>query len=616
MTAKELSRLLSQRSEEVCTLLLPNGARKGSEWRVGSIHGEAGDSLRVVLVGEKAGLYKDFASGDKGGDLIDLWAAVHNVSISDAMRQACEYLKIPPSQTKAHKKYRRPELDSMDPGWVDIDPAIVYLQNERKITWVTLNEYGVRIRSDEFTGKKRIMAFPYYRDGELISIKYQSIDRKKDGGKDIWREKDTEPCLFGWQAIPQDARTVIICEGEIDALSWFDYGYPALSVPNGAGEGSKNEWVENDWEHLERFDEIFISMDMDSVGSSAIPGIVDRLGRHRCRVVSLPQKDCNECLKGDVDRSEIDYRVANAASLDPEELVRASDIENELIDAFFPPEGKPLGVNLPWRQLDERVRIRPNELSLWGGTNGSGKSQLVGQIAIDTMRQGGRVCIASMEMPRYKVLMRIARQALATEAPDHEEIYQLSKWYRDYLWIVDILGTAKRKRLLETMLYAHRRYDVDHVIIDSFLKCGIAEDDLNTQKAFVEELADFKNAHGVHIHLVAHTRKKEDEKQMPNKHDIRGSGAITDLVDNVFILWRNKPKEEQMRRLERGELDPKLNEARQKPDALLTCSKQRNGDWEGTAALWWETMCYQYLNCKDGSPIRYVETRGDYVPFD
>ncbi len=34
-----------------------------------------------------------------------------------------------------------------------------------------------------------------------------------------------------------------------------------------------------------------------------------------------------------------------------------------------------------------------------------------------------------------------------------------------------------------------------------------------------------------------------DEETQPNKFDIKGTGAITDLVDNVFIVWRNKKKE-------------------------------------------------------------------------
>ena len=39
-------------------------------------------------------------------------------------------------------------------------------------------------------------------------------------------------------------------------------------------------------------------------------------------------------------------------------------------------------------------------------------------------------------------------------------------------------------------------------------------------------------------------RKLQDETKIPGKFDVKGTGAITDMVHNVFIWWRNKPKEE------------------------------------------------------------------------
>ena len=51
------------------------------------------------------------------------------------------------------------------------------------------------------------------------------------GERPIPTAADCEPVLFGWQAIPDDAREVVITEGEIDALSMAAYGFPALSVP-------------------------------------------------------------------------------------------------------------------------------------------------------------------------------------------------------------------------------------------------------------------------------------------------------------------------------------------------------------------------------------------------
>ena len=55
----------------------------------------------------------------------------------------------------------------------------------------------------------------------------------------------------------------MICEGELDALSLWQYGHPALSVFSGAGNLA---WLENEYPNLERFDDIFICFDNDDAG--------------------------------------------------------------------------------------------------------------------------------------------------------------------------------------------------------------------------------------------------------------------------------------------------------------------------------------------------------------
>nr|WP_265042265.1 hypothetical protein [Wolbachia endosymbiont (group B) of Melanostoma mellinum] len=49
--------------------LFPNGTFHGDEFRIGDVHGNKGQSLRVELSGSRAGLWNDFATGE-GGDII------------------------------------------------------------------------------------------------------------------------------------------------------------------------------------------------------------------------------------------------------------------------------------------------------------------------------------------------------------------------------------------------------------------------------------------------------------------------------------------------------------------------------------------------------------------
>ncbi|MFO2168365.1 phage/plasmid primase, P4 family [Pseudomonas aeruginosa] len=65
---------LLARVESVLAALLPAGRKRGGKFLIGDVLGSPGDSLEIVLDGEKAGLWTDRATGD-GGDIFALIAA-------------------------------------------------------------------------------------------------------------------------------------------------------------------------------------------------------------------------------------------------------------------------------------------------------------------------------------------------------------------------------------------------------------------------------------------------------------------------------------------------------------------------------------------------------------
>lgn len=87
-----VNRAALARLPDVLARLLPGGRAVGAEWHAGSLRGEAGDSLRVRLRGERAGAWCDFATGDKGGDPVSLAAAVARVPQADAARRLARML--------------------------------------------------------------------------------------------------------------------------------------------------------------------------------------------------------------------------------------------------------------------------------------------------------------------------------------------------------------------------------------------------------------------------------------------------------------------------------------------------------------------------------------------
>ncbi|WP_423958405.1 toprim domain-containing protein [Citrobacter freundii] len=606
MTPSELSDQLWNQVERVAKYLLPNGKRESHEWVAGSINGESGKSLKVNLAGKK--VWSDFAEGT-AGDLLDLWVAVRDCGLHQAMTEAKEFLGIKDDDhhfsAKQQKKFSRPDRKKVARYLTKTEKHIEYLAT-RGISAETAKLYEVA-SAKVWNGERELeaLAFPYKRDGELLQVKRISTERP-DGKKVIMAEGDCEPCLYGWQAIPKNMRIVILCEGEIDCMSYYQYGLPALSVPFGGGKGAKQQWIEFEYHNLDRFDEIWISMDSDEVGQAAAREIATRLGEHRCRLVKLPHKDINECLMAGISSDDIVGYLERASFFDPEELYSAREFYQDTINAFY---GKEQSLFYsPWECLNHNFVFRQAELTLVNGVNGHGKTEVVGHMALEAMRQGVKTCIASLEIKPGILLKRLTRQSTCLKLPPQLEIESAFKFYDDRLWLFGLTGTAKADRLIEIFTYAWKRYGIELFIIDSLMKCGIGDDDYNGQKAFVDALCDFKNKTNTHVLLVTHSRKGDSEEKPTGKMDVKGSGSITDLTDNLFIIWRNKVREKAIQKDQQGEeLDDKERKALAAPASVLMLEKQRNGEgWEGGIPLYLDPASHQFLPTETASPFSYI----------
>jgi KaiC/GvpD/RAD55 family RecA-like ATPase/biotin operon repressor len=97
LTVSEIAAAAAAHAEAIARYLLPAGKLIGKDWCCGSIRGEPGESLRVCLVGDKAGRWKDFNEGH-GGDLIDLAEQVLCIDTGDAVRWMKDQLGFGDSQ--------------------------------------------------------------------------------------------------------------------------------------------------------------------------------------------------------------------------------------------------------------------------------------------------------------------------------------------------------------------------------------------------------------------------------------------------------------------------------------------------------------------------------------
>ena len=169
IAASEIAGRLSERIEALCRELLPNGKRVGAEWWCGSVNGEAGQSLGVHLVGEKAGTWADLA-GDDRGDALDLVKKVLRLDTRDAIGWAKPWLGIddgqvgwqPPSRAKVNGAATPPPITSAPP---ERHPKLGEPSLRHEYTDADGRLLLIHCRFDQSKGKKEFRPLSW-RDGQ------------------------------------------------------------------------------------------------------------------------------------------------------------------------------------------------------------------------------------------------------------------------------------------------------------------------------------------------------------------------------------------------------------------------------------------------------------------
>lgn len=238
-------------------------------------------------------------------------------------------------------------------------------------------------------------------------------------------------------------------------------------------------------------------------------------------------------------------------------------------------------------------KVRRKEVTVVSGINGHGKSNWMGQVLLDLTRQNEITCNLSMEMPPGRTLKRQCIQAVG-EPPSFDYQTRFLDWTHHRLYLSDFDRPMTMQSVLGAIAWAATERNCTQIVVDSLMKCGINEDDYNGQKKFMDHLCEFAKSLDIHIWLIAHGRKKDDELKPMDKFDVKGTGTITDLADNVITIFRNKRKE---RAVAAGKHEIDKKPIDQIADALMRCDKQRHGDWEGTV------------------PLNFHKNSGQFIPF-
>lgn len=604
MEIKELNKLLTDRVEDVCYLLYPSGHVEGNYFMLGGVDGEQGRSLRVYLNGENRGRWRDYA-GDDHGDLVDLWMLSRRIGVKEALIEIKNYIGVHEHKFLGKKKsFNKPTLKYE----VDLRPeskVYKYLIEDRLLSQDILDLFRVKETKDQSK-----MIFQSFRDGELISAKVRSLDNKHD----MKVSPGCEPCLFGWQAVDERAREVVITEGELDAMTVKQYGFNALSVPFGGGGNGKQGWIEHEYDNLERFDTVFLCLDRDEEGFKAEKEITNRLGIHRCRIVDIPFKDANECLQKGVTKDEFKKLIENASYIEPAEIKRPSELVDKIIEAFYPTNPLSQAYSSLWTGYEKVLRYTKPSVVVWSGLLNSGKSAVLDQVILDGILQNEKFLLMSFEMTPVENLVWITRQAGGKRTPTKTYIHKIENWLSDKLWVYDYVKKADSKEIFEIITYAVKRFGITSIIIDSLMKLSIRKDDYEGQKDFVNDLTFLAKQYNLVIHLVAHPRKPGQVGDVREEnHEVGGAGEITALAHSVIFVHRNRKKEYLSYIMKNT--NPKQKDVQEwesiknDPDTVLKITKHRDPNSElGVVELYYDRDSMQFLLNGQSSRIYVPES--------
>lgn len=284
---------------------------------------------------------------------------------------------------------------------------------------------------------------------------------------------------------------------------------------------------------------------------------------------------------------KIDFiQYMNERNAENDNVRSVQDFKDEVIERLL--GKKSIGATMPWTKTHEQIKFRPSEVSMWTGFNGHKKSMVLGYIALDFLRQNEPVCIASFEMKPSSTIKRMLCQASGNLNPTELALDKFIDFCDNKLWLYDKQGTVTPELLYGVIYYTAEKLGVKHFVIDSLMRVVAGEDDYNAQKNFVSKLCDIALETGIHIHFVHHNRKG-DETKPAGRYGAKGSGSLSDNVHNAFEVHQRYKRDDE------GETDL--------PDMYIICDKQREGEWQGTIALWFDENSLQFMGSK-GSTVR------------
>lgn len=423
----------------------------------------------------------------------------------------------------------------------------------RKIALSTLEHAGVGC-APAFVpakqGRENCIAFPYREPGgEITNIKFRTLD------KNFAQVKGAKKSLFGWDRVDLACPQLVLCEGEIDALSLTQAGIDnACSIPDGASD-RKWEFMESMSEDIARFTRVVIAGDKDAPGQKLAEELARRFGFERCWKVEWLDgcKDANDMLvqHGEVAiieavRAAKPYPISGLHTID--------EYEQQIWDLYN--GGHRRGVTTGWETVDRLMTIRGGELSVVTGIPGHGKSEFIDALTVNlSIGQGWTFAVCSFENPPEEHFAKYAEKYAGmpffegpTQRMNEATVQGCINWARSRFFLIRTDDEAPTVDwILDKARVAVIRHGVRGLVIDPYNEIEHRRPAGMTETEYVSDMLNkikrFARNHDIHVWFVAHPakpmRNKEGQMPEPSLYDISGSANWSNKADIGIVVVRD-----------------------------------------------------------------------------
>lgn len=453
--------------------------------------------------------------------------------------------------------------------------AVAKWFENRGIDPETATRYGIHTEGE---GQKSKVIFPFVENGNVVNNKYRSFDHETGKFKKFHQDKNPKSTFWNADAIDaaiEAKMPLVITEGEMDALSLIEVGYPyVVSVPDGApspkkklpGDEDEDDFISprddrkfkylwNNWHRLEKVETFILAGDGDEPGQKLNRELSRRLGPDRCKYVVYPDgetpvKDINDVLitKGPIEAR----RLIDEAKLYPVKgLLRLSD---------FPPPQKVETVPCMIDGLSEHLKIATARLMVITGIPNHGKSTFADSLLFNLAYfHQWPICAATYEAQANEewlddMVIRYRSQLFQGSRPTRA---QAEQWVEENFSFIgqnpsdDEDQDLTLEDIITNAEISVVRYGTKVLALDPWNEIEHRRQRNETETEYIgralRELKRFARRFDVLVIIVAHTAKMTERGQVyvPNLYDINGSANWYNKCDYGIVVHRDTVVDDQ-----------------------------------------------------------------------